>query len=133
MADNPEIARARRLLKSSQELLERSRNRPRVEVREWRPEPEKQALAPVVYKTIKQPKPSGTMDPETQKAWDDWARSIARAEAKLAGSAAVQATVDALAKWINAHTETIKELQGDIARLKGQRPPSLKAVGGRNA
>ena len=119
---NAETRRARRLLKSSAELLERSRNRPHVEVREWRSEPEKQALAPIVRKTIQQPRQSGTMDAATSKAWNDWADRRAMLACK------VLATVigDTLGK-------RIADLEREVAQLKGQPEPKLKAVGGRDA
>src|SRR5829696_1384063 len=80
MADNAETRRARELLKSSAEALERARNRPRY-TSSWidrANEPERTVTIPVVRKVREDAAVSSTMDAETQAKWDAWAKGIAR-------------------------------------------------------
>jgi len=117
-----EIERARALLASSEEALERSRNRPRYNS-SWLDHGPQERAATVPVRTVREDaavKP--TMTPEAQEKWNAWATSIARREARE--------RVEALAQIIGSELipKIIDPLHARIAELE-QRTGQLEAQG----
>ncbi len=120
-----EIERARELLASSEELLERSRNRPRVSSSFLDAQPERRTVeAPIVRKVRPAARVGRTMDAATQAGWDAWATSIAQREARV--------RVEALAKIIGSELipKIIDPLHARIAELEQRTANLERAVTG---
>jgi hypothetical protein len=117
-----ETQRARELLVSSEELLERSRNRPRYSSSWIDEQPECRAVvtAPVVRKVRRDAAVSQTMDPQTQAAWGRWAESIARKVAQEQDLKLVDVIGEALKVVLAERDERIAALEQRVDQLEQQ-------------
>jgi len=119
--EHPEIRRAHQLLASSDALLERVRNRPAVEIN-W-PDPEQRERRTVhapARKVTEFARTTRTMDSQTQKTWDVWAKGIAQQVAQERTEALAEIVGEVLAKRFAEQAERITGLERRINQAEQQ-------------
>ncbi len=123
-----EIRRARELLASSAELLERSRNRPRYASSWLDDRPQERAVTVPVRKVREDAAVSRTMNHGTQKRWNDWAENIARNVAHERDLKLVDIIGGALKDALAERDERIAQLEQRINQLEQQAAGKVTAL-----
>ena len=118
VTESSEIRRAHQLLASSEEALERSRNRPQVRS-SWLDDPQPSRTVDAPARKVRPDARAGrTMDATTQAKWDQWAKSIAsnvaHAQCKVILESVGRVVGDALAQ----RDARIAELEQRLANLE---------------